>query len=143
LQADGAALRTETHLENAGAAALDVVIQSRCEADLRTPDLAAVVFRSEAGRPIDKKLIQLEQAPTGSATYDGPARPDGEWKLVGAGSGLVLVNRFLVDEVSRSFVEWTGKTGSSVTMGLWSARRSLAPGGVLTLEASYEIKRER
>jgi hypothetical protein len=143
LQADGAALRTETHLENAGAAALDVVIQSRCDADLRTPDLAAVVFRSEAGRPIDRKLIQPEQAPTGSATYDGPARPDGEWKLVGAGSGLVLVNRFLVDEVSRSFVEWTGKTGSSVTMGLWSARRLLAPGSVLTLEASYEIKRER
>ena len=32
-------------------------------------------------------------------------------------------------EVSRCFVEWTGKAESSVTLGLWSVKRSLAPGG--------------
>jgi len=143
LQTEGAVVRTETHLENGGASALDVVIQSRCEAGLRTPDLAAVVFRSRARKPTEKRLIQPEQEPTGAAIYDGPERPDGEWRLVGAGSGLVLVNRFLVDEVSQSFVEWSGKAERSATLGLWSAKRSLAPGGALTLEASYEVKQER
>jgi hypothetical protein len=45
-------------------------------------------------------------------------------------------------EVSRGFVEWTGKAESRVTLGLWSVRRSLAPGGALNLGADYEIKKQ-
>jgi len=45
-------------------------------------------------------------------------------------------------EVSRCFVEWTGKAESRVTLGRWSVKRSLAPGGALTLGADYEIKKQ-
>jgi hypothetical protein len=52
-----------------------------------------------------------------------------------------LVNRFPKDQVSRCFARWTGKTENSMTMGIWSAKRSLAPGKTLRLEADYEILR--
>ena len=35
----------------------------------------------------------------------------------------------------------SGKERDSVTVGHWSAKRALGPGGGLTLEADYEIKK--
>ena len=142
LQAEATAVVTDVLVENAGAATLDAIVQLSCNADLRTPELATLVFRSQAGKSIEKKLIEPEREPTGTATYDGQELPDGAWKLTGAGSGLVLENHFSAAAVSRSFVQWTGKTENRATLGLWSAKRALAPGGTLTLESSYEITRQ-
>jgi hypothetical protein len=48
-----------------------------------------------------------------------------------------LVNRFPKDQVSRCFAGWTGKAENAVTLGLWSAKRALAAGETLKLEADY------
>jgi len=56
------------------------------------------------------------------------------------GTNLVLVNRFPKEQVSRCFARWTGKTENSVTLGLWSAKSTLAPGETLKLEADYGIR---
>jgi hypothetical protein len=136
---DGPFVHTETTLENASASALDVVLQSRCVVGPRSMDRAVLSFRQQDGKTVEQKLIEPGQEPRGSKVYDGVEQPNGEWMLSEAGSGPVLVNRFPKDQVSRCFAQWTGKTENVVTMGLWSAKRALAPGEALKFEADYGI----
>jgi hypothetical protein len=143
LRKDASVLQTETTLENGGGSALDVVLQSRCVADPRNMDRATLSFRQQNGRTVEQKLIEPGQEPRGSTVYDGPEQPDGEWMLSEAGAGPVLVSRFPKDQVSRCFARWTGKTENVVTLGLWSAKRTLAPGETVKLEADYGIPKEK
>jgi hypothetical protein len=134
-------LHTETALENHGDSALDVVLQSRCVAGPRNIEESSISFRRQDGKTTQHKLIEAGQEPRGAETYDGAEQPDGEWMLSEAGPGLALVNRFPKDQVSRCFARWTGKTENSLIMGIWSVKRSLAPGETLRLEADYGIRR--
>jgi hypothetical protein len=143
LRKDEPVVQTETILENGGASALDVVLQSRCVVDPKSMDRAVLSFRQQDGKTVEQKLIQPEQEPRGSKVYDGTEQPDGEWMLSGAGTGLVLVNHFPKDQVSRCFARWTGKAENAVTMGLWSAKRALGPGEALKLEADYGIHKSK
>ena len=136
---DRPGVQTETTLENGSASALDVVLQSRCVVGPRSMDRAVLSFRQQDGKTVEQKLVEPGQEPRGSKVYDGAEQPDGEWVLSEVGTGPVLVNRFPKDQVSRCFAQWTGKTESAVTMGLWSAKRALAPGEALKLEADYGI----
>ena len=141
LPKDEPVVQTETTLENGGDSALDVVLQSRCVVGPKSMDRAVLSFRRQDGKTVEQRLIQPGQEPTGSKVCDGSEQPDGEWMLSEAGTGLVLVNRFPKDQVSRCFALWTGKAENAVTMGLWSAKRSLGPGETLKLEADYGILR--
>jgi hypothetical protein len=106
-------------------------------------DRAVLSFRQQDGKTVEQRLIQAGQEPTGSKVYDGSEQPDGEWTLSEAGAGLALVNRFPRDQVSRCFAHWTGKAENAVTLGLWSAKRALAPGEALKLEADYGIHKAK
>jgi hypothetical protein len=139
LQKDGPFVHTETTLENGGTSAFDVVLQSRYTFEPKSISGAVLSFRQQDGKTVHQKVAQSGQEPSGSKVYDGPEQPDGEWMLLGAGTGLVLVNRFPKDQVSRCFTDWTGKAENAVTLGLWSAKRTLGPGETLKLEADYGI----
>jgi hypothetical protein len=139
LRKDEPVVQTETTLENGGASALDVVLQSRCVVDPKSMDRVVLSFRQQDGKTLEQRLLQPGQEPRGSKVYDGAQQPDGEWRLSEAGTGLVLVNRFPKDQVSRCFAHWTGKAENAVTLGLWSAKRALAPGETLKLAADYGI----
>jgi hypothetical protein len=139
LRKDEFYVQTETTLENGAVSGLDVVLQSQCEVDVKTTHRAVLSFRQQDGKTVEQRLIQPGQEPTGSKVYDGSERPDGEWMLSEAGRGLILVNRFPKDQVSRCFAHWTGKAENAVTLGIWSAKRTLAPGEGLKLEAKYGI----
>jgi hypothetical protein len=102
-------------------------------------DRVVLSFRQQDGKTVEQRLLQAGQEPTGSKVYDGSEQPDGEWMLSEAGTGLVLVNRFPKDQVSRCFAHWTGKAENAMTLGLWSAKRALGPGETLKLEADYGI----
>jgi hypothetical protein len=141
LLGDGPALHTETVLENSGASALEVVLQSRCVVGPANMDLGILSFRGQDGRTVQQRLIEPGQEPRGSKVYDGAEQPDGEWMVPQVGPGVGLVNTFSKDQVSRCFARWTGKTENSLTLGIWSAKRSLAPGETLKLEADYGILR--
>jgi hypothetical protein len=134
-------LHTETALENHGDSALDVVLQSRCVAGPRNIEESSISFRRQDGKTTQHKLIEAGQEPRGAETYDGAEQPDGEWLLSEVAPGLALINRFPKDQVSRCFARWTGKTENSMTMGIWSVKRSLAPGENLKLEADYGVRR--
>ena len=136
---DGLCLQTETTLENGGASALEVVLQSRCVVGAKSMDRAALSFRRKDGTTVDQRLIEPGQEPKGSIVYDGTNLPEGEWKVSEAGTDLFLVNRFPKEQVSRCWARWAGKTDNSVTLGLWSAKRTLAPGETLKLEADYQV----
>jgi hypothetical protein len=141
LRKDETVLHTETTLKNQGDTAQDAVLQSRYVAGPRNMDESVLSFRRQDGKTTQQRLIEAGLEPRGAETYDGPEQPDGEWMLSEAGPGLALVNRFPKDQVSRCFARWTGKTDNSAIMGIWSIKRSLAPGETLKLEADYEIRR--
>jgi len=143
LKGDTAALRSESTLENSSTSSLDAVLQLRFEVDPGSMEEVVLAFRRQDGKAVEKKLLQPEQQPGGSETYTGLALPDGEWQLVSPRAGLALVNRFSKEHVARSFVGWTARATNSVTMGLWSEKRTLKPGDVLRLEADYEINNPR
>jgi len=136
-------LHTETTLQNGSASVLDAVLQSRCIAGPRSMDRAALSFRRQDGTTVEQKLIEPGTEPRGYKVYDGSELPDGEWMLSEAGTGLVLVNRFPKDQVSRCFAHWNGKAENAVTLWLWSAKRALAPGEALKLETDYEIRKAK
>jgi len=143
LRKDASVAQTETTLENGGASALEVVLQSQCVVGPRSMDQSILSFRRQDGKTAEQRLIEPGQEAQGSKVYDGSEQPDGEWKLLEAGSDPVVVNRFPTKQVSRCFASWTGKTENAVTLGIWSAKRALAPGETLKLEADYGIHRAR
>jgi hypothetical protein len=141
LRKDEPVLHTETTLENHGDTAQDAVLQSRCVVGPKNMEGSILAFRRQDGKTMQQRLIETVQGPRGAETYNGPEQPDGEWMLSEAGPSLALVNRFPKDQVSRCFARWTAKTENSLTMGIWSVKRSLAPGETLKLEADYGIRR--
>jgi len=139
---DEPVLHTETTLENRGDAALDVAVQSQCVVGSKSIGRAVISFHQQDGKAVEQKLIEPGQEPTGSKVYDGLERPNGEWRFANPGVNEGVFNRFPKSQVSRCFVQWEGKSEPAVTLGLWSAKRSLAPGETLILEADYGILRE-
>jgi hypothetical protein len=144
---DDVFVHTETVLENSGPSALDVVLESRFEADPGTLERVAVVFRTQDGKAVEKKLIQsVEPSSTRMdpgmqirKDYTGPDLPDNEWKLVNRTTGLELVNRFPRLQVERSFIKWGARADKGVILGLWSKKKTLAPSEKLRLEADYGL----
>jgi hypothetical protein len=139
LKGDDAVLHTESTLENTNTSAFDAALQLRFEADPGNMDAVVLAFRRQDGRAVEKRFIQLEQQPSGSAAYTGFELPDGEWRLIEPDAGLVLANSFPKEQVARCFVHWSARAENSVTIGLWSEKRTLKPGDVLKLEAAYGI----
>ncbi len=66
--------------------------------------------------------------------------PDGEWRVVNSGSGLTLANAFSPAEVARCVLAWSAKNQSRVSLGVWSRKRTLAPGERMRLETAYELR---
>lgn len=84
-------------------------------------------------------ILEQGKEPTGSQWYAASDLPRGNWTLLGLGMNLAVINRFPTDQVSRCLVNWTGKAENRVTLTLWSAKRSLAPGETLKLVGDYEL----
>ncbi len=139
LLADQSAVHTETTVENTGSSAIDTVLNFRCDFDPKHPAESAVIFRSQAGKAMRQAMLPPGEEPSGSEWYTDSDQPDGEWTLAGAETQLAVVNRFPKDQVTRCSLNWTAKADNRVTMGLWSAKRTLAPGETLKLEADYGI----
>ena len=140
LEAQEPLLRTETAVENAGAAAIEVAVQSRIEADpaARYEDLVTA-FRAQDGSGVEQPLLRPEEQPSGSESYTGARLPDGEWRIVDRRGGTALAVRFRNEQVARANLSWTAKAQKRVTTEVWSKPHVLAPGGRLELEASYGI----
>jgi hypothetical protein len=136
---DNAVLHTESTLENTNTSAFDAALQLRFEADPGNMDDVVLAFRRQDGAAVEKKFLQLEHQPSAATAYAGLELPDGEWRLIAPDAGLMLVNAFTKEQVARSFVYWSARAENSVTLGLWSEKRTLQPRDVLKLEADYGI----
>jgi hypothetical protein len=142
LGADKAVVDDSTRVTNATAAPLDAVLQYRFEGNPGSIDGASVAFRNASGAAFREKLIQPMREPTGTRTWAGGDRPDGEWRVESPANRSVVVNRFRPAQVDRAYLHWTLKAGVRTVMNLWSLKRSLKPGESLALESSYELIRE-
>jgi hypothetical protein len=133
-------VRTQTTVQNAGAAPLEVALVSRIEADPASgyQDLG-VAFRAQDGSAVEKRLIEPETQPSGSESYTGVRRPDGEWRIVDRRTGAALINRFPKDQVERCNLSWTAKSQKRVTLDVWSNQHTLKPGESFQLEADYRV----
>jgi hypothetical protein len=138
---DKPVVHTETVVKNSGSSALDAVLSSRCDVALKHLEKSAVIFRDQAGKTVEKAVLMPGEEPTGSQWYAGSDQPDGEWALTGVETQMAAVNSFPKYQVTRTFMNWTGKADSRVTLTLWSAMRTLAPGETLELEADYGISK--
>jgi hypothetical protein len=145
IPSDVAALHTETFVQNVGNAAIEVVLQSRLDAN-PTKGMASeemedvsIAFSARDGKTIEKKLIDPELEPVGADTYTGTSQPDGEWRIVNQRAGFTLTNRFTKAQVERCFVRWGAKNQNVVGLVLWSGKRRLEPGESMGLDADYII----
>jgi hypothetical protein len=143
LLTDKLVVHTETTVENTGTSAADAVLNSRCDISPKFIDKSVVTFRSQVGKTVQKAVLPPGEEPDGSQWYADSDQPDGEWTLTGVGTRMAVVNSFPKDQVTRCLLNWIGKADSRVTLGLWSAKRTLAPGESLKLEADYEITKSR
>ena len=145
IRADAASLYTETYAQNVGGAALDVVLQSRFDANpTKGPaseemDDVSIAFTAQDGNTVEKKLVDPDLEPVGGETYSGSRRPDGEWRIVSPTAGFTLVNRFSKPQVARCFVRWGAKNQNQVSFVLWSEKRRLQPGDSMRLDAEYSL----
>jgi hypothetical protein len=145
IPAEGASVHTETLAQNVGNSAIEVVLQSRFDANpTKGPapeemDDVSIAFSGQDGKALEKKLIVRELEPVGSETYTGTGQPDGEWRMVNPRAGLTLTNRFTKAQVARCFVRWVAKNQNVVGFVLWSEKRRLEPGENMRLDADYEV----
>jgi hypothetical protein len=140
LSDEGAVLDTETVLEASGTEPVEVVLQSRFEADPDGIDDVVLAFRKQDGTAFEEKLIQPEKQPSGSDIFIGSGLPDGQWQLLSKGQTPVLLNRFQKQQVGRCSLDWEGRRNPNVVLTVWSNKRNLAPGQRLELDASYRVK---
>lgn len=70
-------------------------------------------------------------------SFEGDLRPNGEWMLVDKCQGLVLVNRFNIDEVFKCLIHWGAGT---VNLELWSEDRPVSKQSPLTVTHEYEVR---
>ena len=135
-----AAIHTETTVKNAGSSAATAALNSTCFYRPKRLEDSAFSFRNQAGKSVQRTVLMPGGQPDASQWYTGLEQPDGEWILAGAGPGLTVANSFPKDQVTQCFVNWSRRKDSRVIMTLWSARRTLAPGEILKLDADYEIR---
>jgi hypothetical protein len=128
-------LQTETRATNQGASPVQAALQLR--ADFATPviDNSRMSFQRLNGESVDTRFVVEGAEPTGKITWTGADRPASEWRLHNADS--VLSVRFNTPQTGRGFLNWTAKSTSGVTFGLWSPERTLAPGESLQLDSLY------
>jgi len=143
LLADRPAIHTETTVANTGNSSIEAVLNFQCDFDPKHPAESAVIFRSQAGKAMRQAVLPPGEEPSGSQWYTDSDQPDGEWTLSGMEAQRAVVNSFPKDQVTRCSLNWTAKAESRVTMSLWSAKRTLAPGETLKLEADYGISESR
>ncbi len=141
LLADKLGVHTETTLENSGSAPIDAVLSARFDAPPKNLAASAITFSSQAGKTVRKPILTPGQEPTGTDWYANPDLPDGEWTLSEVTENISLVVTFPKDQVARCSNQWDGKGDRRVTLGVWSPKRTLAPGDSLKLEADYEIRK--
>lgn len=135
LRLGGAALHTETVLENGSGSAVEAIIESRSELDPSGLATAYVQFRKQAG-----DSVQREMAMPGGQSYIGSEQPDGEWRLINRAGGPVKVNRFPKEQAARCYLDWSHLNENRVSMAVVSPRRVLQPGERLTLESDYGLE---
>jgi hypothetical protein len=165
LLADKPIVQTETTVENGGDSAVDAVLNSNCDLSAKRCVESSVTFRSQAGKTVRQPVLSPGEDSEGVQWYAGPDLPDGKWTLQGVGNAsklhagsewpdgeysltgaktrMSVVTSFPKDQVARCMVKWTRRKENPLTMTLWSAKRTLAAGETLKLEADYEINSSR
>lgn len=133
IRLDGPWVRTEAEAENNTGDPLQVTLQTR--ADLEPDD----IDRARVALPAERLLIRPEEQPTGSETLKGAGVPNGEWSLRRAGAPEI-VNRFDRGLAERTTYSWNAKGWPRVTLGVWSKRKTLAPGERLRIDADYSVR---
>jgi hypothetical protein len=135
-------LHTVTVVENAGKTRVDAVIESRADVNPGDPDDPAIDFayKRKDGRAEKEQLLPPLQENYGDVFFRDEQKPDGEWRLINTALGLALINRFPPDQVERCRLWWRGRKQNTISLGLWSPKRTLAPGESLRLEADYLVE---
>jgi hypothetical protein len=141
LLTDKALVHTEITVQNSGHSAAPAVLNSTCFFSPKHLEDSAIVFRSQSGKTVQRTVLAPGEQPDASQWYADSDQPDGEWTLTEVGTRMAVANSFPKDQVAQCLVNWSRRKDSRVIMTLWSAKRTLARGETLELEADYEIRK--
>lgn len=134
-------LRTATTVRNEGAASVPVTMHSRVEinpGDLENPTID-FSFRSRRGAEHHQRIFPPPELPLGDLFLGGDELPDGVWRLANPRLGLTISNRFDPSQVEHCRLWWRGRRQGQANLGVWSPRRTLAPGEEFRLQTEYGI----
>jgi len=143
LDAAGASLHTHTHAVNNGTKPITITLQSILDPNPVDRDAALgfdIRFRGRNGSEIVRHFSSLTQEYQGEARYQGDQLPAGEWQLKHSLLALDFTTRFEVDQVDRCTAQWRARGENRMTLGVWSNKRTLAPGDKMELAVTYRIQ---
>jgi hypothetical protein len=72
----------------------------------------------------------------GEISIEGTDRPNGEWRLEDTETGMALINRFDVNQVTLCLISWGP---GSVTLELWSEERPVSAETPIVISHEYEF----
>jgi len=127
-------LYMETTLANPTARPVEAAIAHRAEAAPADIDAEILEWLDATGSPVQRRLINPGEEPTGRMQMDGPALPRDGLRLVPAGFFA------LSDGARRIVVQWSAKTPPGVVFLHWSAEETLAPGAALRLASFFSAR---
>ena len=144
LRGDEPVVHTVTEVENGEKEPVNAALQARAEFSAGDVDGTGLALRYKArdGTVVDSPLFQPGQETTGNEMLKEAKVPDGSWTAWHRELPLGLVNAFRNNQVVRSNMTWTLRGDNRVTLGLWTAEKSLAPGEKMVLEADYAVGRQ-
>jgi hypothetical protein len=134
-------LHTLTAVRNDSPQAVTVTLQSRAEVnpgDRQNPTVE-LDFRTRNGKRRHDRILPPVGDNQGDEFFRDDQRPAGEWSLINSANAITLTNRFADDQVERCRFWWRGRRRNTVAIGIWSPRRTLAPGESFSLESDYVV----
>ncbi len=135
-------LETTTEVENVSDKPWPAVIQHRADYspnDDLTGEGLALSYASIGGARIDRLLFEPGAETSGNATFDGDARPAGEWRAYHRSPVFALTGLFDPAETPRLQMSWSLRGASLITLAAWSREAVLPPRGKLTFSSRYRL----
>jgi Domain of unknown function (DUF4838)/Glycosyl hydrolase family 67 N-terminus len=143
LDSAGASLRSHTRAINNGSKPVTLTLNSRLEPNPVDRNAAMefnIRFRAVNGKEIVHRFSSLTQEYQGSARYQGEEVPAGEWRLRHSLLALDFTTRFEPSQVDRCTASWSACGRNWMTLGVWSKKRTLAPGDKMEFSVAYHIQ---
>ncbi|HUZ46591.1 MAG TPA: DUF4838 domain-containing protein [Terriglobia bacterium] len=143
LDSTGASLRSHTRAVNNGSKPITFTLKSSLDPNPVDRNAAMEFdfrFRAQSGKEALRHFSSLTEEYQGEARYQGEELPAGEWRLKHSLLALDFTMRYDPSQVDRCTARWRACGQNWIMLGIWSNKRTLAPGDHMDFDTSYHIQ---